>query len=357
MKNRGENLKKKEIYSTECASACYFRSTLEPPYKKVLIQITERCNLKCVHCFVSAMNKGIDLKYEYIRDDLIPFFEKNQVKKITLTGGEPMYHPDFMKIVKLLHNKGFSITVCTNGVLINNKVLSEINNFENIMFNISLDGFSCDSHSTFRGFPNNTILFSGALKKIEAVSKIGKLKGILCTPNKFGNVNEYYELCEFAKKVGARYVLFNPLSEFGRGKSSHEFYGASMKELIEIRRRTKPLIDYKFDITYIRFPNIERLFISRCPLGEVMYLFTNGDLVICPYVAFAAKDINNDEYKKYVLANLIQEDNKDVKIEEKLNYFFNSFSDTNLNSGCIAAKISSEIPISDEDNGLFVEVH
>lgn len=346
-------MEKKEIYSAKCAAACYFRSTLEPPYRKVLLQITERCNLRCIHCFVSAMNKGINLEFEDIRDYIVPILQKNKVRKITLTGGEPMCHPDFMEIVKLLHDKGFHITVCTNGVLINEKKMKEIVTFDNLMFNISLDGFSSDSHSTFRGVKNNDSFFKESLKKIELVSETGKLKGILCTPNKFGTVDEYYKLCEFAKRVGAKYALFNPLSEFGRGRNKSEFFGASMNELNEIRRKTKPLISNEFDVTYIRFPNTESLPLSHCPLGEVMYIFTNGDMVICPYVAFATKDINDKEYAKYVLGNLLERGNEDMKLEEKLDTFFDNFSEINLIKGCIAAKISSGIKLSDEDSGLL----
>jgi MoaA/NifB/PqqE/SkfB family radical SAM enzyme len=36
----------------EQASSCYFRTTVDTPYRKALVQITERCNLRCAHCFV-----------------------------------------------------------------------------------------------------------------------------------------------------------------------------------------------------------------------------------------------------------------------------------------------------------------
>ncbi|MRT44633.1 radical SAM protein, partial [Xylella fastidiosa subsp. multiplex] len=42
------------IITADTAASCYFRTSVEPPYRKALIQICEPCNEKCAHCFVSA---------------------------------------------------------------------------------------------------------------------------------------------------------------------------------------------------------------------------------------------------------------------------------------------------------------
>src|SRR5262245_22038983 len=43
------------------AASCYFRTTTVQPERKALVQITERCNLHCAHCFVSATREGTDI--------------------------------------------------------------------------------------------------------------------------------------------------------------------------------------------------------------------------------------------------------------------------------------------------------
>jgi hypothetical protein len=40
------------------ASSCYFRTSVGGDGRKALIQITERCNLHCAHCFVSSGDWG-----------------------------------------------------------------------------------------------------------------------------------------------------------------------------------------------------------------------------------------------------------------------------------------------------------
>jgi MoaA/NifB/PqqE/SkfB family radical SAM enzyme len=48
------------------ASSCYFRTTAERNSRKALVQIDERCNLYCAHCFVSATKQGHTMDYDDI---------------------------------------------------------------------------------------------------------------------------------------------------------------------------------------------------------------------------------------------------------------------------------------------------
>jgi MoaA/NifB/PqqE/SkfB family radical SAM enzyme len=54
------------------ASSCYFRTTTDGHHRKALVQIDERCNLHCAHCFVSATRQGQSMPYEQIAEVLIP---------------------------------------------------------------------------------------------------------------------------------------------------------------------------------------------------------------------------------------------------------------------------------------------
>ena len=53
-------------------ASCYFRTTAIGGDRKALVQIDERCNLHCAHCFVSATKAGMVMPYRDIRDTLIP---------------------------------------------------------------------------------------------------------------------------------------------------------------------------------------------------------------------------------------------------------------------------------------------
>lgn len=61
--------------------------TTDGHYRKALVQIDERCNLHCAHCFVSATRDGGTMPYEQITDVLIPRLAECRVERVTLTGG------------------------------------------------------------------------------------------------------------------------------------------------------------------------------------------------------------------------------------------------------------------------------
>lgn len=88
-----------KLYNDTETSACFFRSTVREPNRKCLIQITEKCNFRCKHCFLSANETGDQISLDQIKKTVIPFCVNNRINKITLTGGEPLVHPDSVAII------------------------------------------------------------------------------------------------------------------------------------------------------------------------------------------------------------------------------------------------------------------
>lgn len=82
------------------ANSCYFRTSIAGDGRKALIQITERCNLHCAHCFVSSGDWGDHLPLEGIVEVVLPRLLRARVERITLTGGEPFAHPGIMDICR-----------------------------------------------------------------------------------------------------------------------------------------------------------------------------------------------------------------------------------------------------------------
>lgn len=113
----------KKIYNEEYCAACYFRTIAEYPNKKCLIQLTEKCNLHCEHCFVSANGDGQEMDFEKIQDNILPQLLKNSVSKVTLTGGEPFVYPKLLNVIELLLKNNIAVSICTNATLITESFL------------------------------------------------------------------------------------------------------------------------------------------------------------------------------------------------------------------------------------------
>jgi len=346
-------MKIQRTYNYNGVSPCYFRTTTFAPYKKAILQITEQCNLHCKHCFVSAQRNGEVMNLEVIEKNILPRLLKMNVIKVSLTGGEPFMHPHLLEICYLLANNDIETTICTNGTLVSSNILDKFIKIPKLKFNISLDGFSYNSHGKFRGMKSSTD-FDKLLSNIQNIGNVGKLNGLLCTPNLFCEEKEFGEICKFGKTNHAKYVLFNPLSKIGRGQES---LGFTVNEKIfeKIEESTRCFIDENFEVIYIRFANTKKQLLPQCVLGNMFYVFTNGETTLCPYMVFACKN-DNSPYPEdqFIIGNIISED---IDIEEyvennKLNNIVLKTECENKErcyGGCHAAKIMNGRKINECD--------
>lgn len=342
------------IYNNESCAACYFRTTAEPPAKKCLLQLTERCNLHCQHCFVSSVNTGRDMDYMLIETKVIPLLIESSVTKVTLTGGEPFVYTNILEVIKLLTKNNIEVCVCTNASLITSEHLNTIKGFKGVHFNVSLDGFSLESHGKFRGF-HSSELFNRILDNIKLIGDMELLNGILVTPNTYTSIDEYKQIYDFGKKCGARYILFNPLSQFGRGEKSVDLAYPDRK-MNELRNELQAYSDGKVELVFIRFPNTDNKPLGKCHAGDIFYIFTNGEVTFCPYIVFAAKDrISQYNYKDFIIGNafddsfIINDRLKLSSIQKTSKSNCENCSLIDCEKGCYASIISQGKKIEDYD--------
>ncbi|MEN8173799.1 MAG: GTP 3',8-cyclase MoaA [Chloroflexota bacterium] len=103
--------------------------TLKRPLHDLRISVTDRCNFRCTYCMPKAIF-GRD--YEFLsRDELLTFEEINRianifvslgVRKIRLTGGEPLLRSDIESLISMLSkNPDLDIAMTTNGAILAQK--------------------------------------------------------------------------------------------------------------------------------------------------------------------------------------------------------------------------------------------
>ena len=99
-------------------------STFTCDIRKISINLTYRCNLKCKHCCVDAKHvseftEEDELSTELLKDVLEKAVALNP-EQIVLSGGEPMVRKDFMELLQYLRERFKNkISLSTNGLLIN----------------------------------------------------------------------------------------------------------------------------------------------------------------------------------------------------------------------------------------------
>lgn len=303
---------KQHLISAEFASSCYFRSSVKPPFRKALVKITDWCNLHCAHCFVSAGQHGISMNFEKIKNRLLPELIKCGVVSVTLTGGEPFAHPKILEIISLFRAEGITVSLCTNATLCTEDQIIALARLGGVSVNVSLDGFSEQSHGKFRGVPKS---FETTLFMTELFGKYELLKGLLVTPNNLVKIEEYSKLCEFGVKNKAKYVLMNPLSLFGRGIKSKRNLESSIDEMNAIKKLTSKY-SKDLELVNIRFPNKD-LPLSSCEAGNIIYVFVNGDVTVCPYLVFATETPNSQHKKEeFIIGNFFKDENVSNLLED-----------------------------------------
>lgn len=112
---------------------------------KVNLHLTQACNYHCRHCF-AMFPEPRDLSPERWKDIISDLAESGLVSAINFAGGEPVFCRGFPEIVSFAHDKGFLLSIITNGSLLRNEKLFPRELFPMIsMFGFSIDSLNYDT--------------------------------------------------------------------------------------------------------------------------------------------------------------------------------------------------------------------
>src|SRR4051812_21824051 len=99
--------------------------TLARPMRDLRISVTDRCNFRCVYCMPREV---FDADHKFLPHEMILSFEEIArlagvfvglgVRKLRLTGGEPLVRRDLAKLVAMLARLDAEVTLTTNGSLL-----------------------------------------------------------------------------------------------------------------------------------------------------------------------------------------------------------------------------------------------
>lgn len=321
------------------ASSCYFRTTTDGGARKALVQIDERCNLHCAHCFVSATKAGGTMAYQDIVETLIPRLAECRVTRVTLTGGEPTIHARFLDVVAGFRAADMDVGICSNATALTDDDIAALEAIGGVHVNVSLDGFRPESHGRFRG---DRASFAVTVATVRKLAAAGLLQGLLCTPNSLAEDEEYRELCEFAAKHGAQYVLMNPLSSMGRGVKARRKLASPDEHMRRIWELTAPFegAGDGLEVVHIRFPNTDGRPLAGCEAGTIIYVFTPGEVTVCPYLVFAARTPRSrHDPVEFIVGNIFT----DADIAARLDaYRFHDRYQVGANPTCRSCELNTD---------------
>lgn len=125
--------------------------TVKYPLEVAQIEITNKCNLSCLHCFNASGAPHPDELTTQEIFSLLDTLSPMGVYQVTFTGGEPLLHPDIFEIVEHARKAPMAVDIFTNGTLLTEDTIKQFEKLKIRQFNISLDSVNRSIHDTFRG--------------------------------------------------------------------------------------------------------------------------------------------------------------------------------------------------------------
>lgn len=253
------------------------------PFKEqvCMLYLTNRCNLRCPHCFLSA---GTPKQSELTTDeitDLIGKLSENDIKEITFSGGEIATHPDLTQIVNYAFSKGVAVRLLTNGILWDEQMVAELaGKISSVQ--ISIDGFSEEENSRMRGVGN----FDKALNTVDLFMRKGVKTQIAMTPYPDETLKDKVsQYADFAKRLKAKYqnntnlkIVFTSGFMDGRditlSKQQRDSYRDTMNNVMA-QYLEEDARDYPFILDHQH-----RKIMTNCSYG-CLNIASNGDIFIC----------------------------------------------------------------------------
>ena len=164
-----------------------------PSLRYLELQITDKCNLKCGHCYIGRPENN-EISIDEIKA-VLDEFEEMQGLRLLLTGGEPLMHSYFDEINLLLPEYNFRKILFTNGLLLNKKIFKELN-VDEIQF--SVDGME-HGHEAIRGKGTYKIVMQRINDAVEAGIAVS-----VATMVHRENLGEFGEMDRLFREIGVK---------------------------------------------------------------------------------------------------------------------------------------------------------
>ncbi len=173
---------------------------------RIVIELTNRCNLCCQHCFDEQHSATGKLPLPLV-EKVIQEGRDCNINEICFTGGEPTLHRDFNTIVRRVSEADYSFSFVSNGVSFSQiyPLLLEFRQwFTGVTF--SLDGAREATHDQIRG--------KGSYRHVMRAVSVSVFKDLPFTLNMVltrKNQGEVEEMVNLAKRLGSGGVRFGHL--------------------------------------------------------------------------------------------------------------------------------------------------
>ena len=316
--------------------------------------LTKQCNLFCSHCYMSAFSHA-DTSGELSTAECFRVMDEiseiNPDVFLILTGGEPLIRKDIFELASYGTDKGFTVVLGTNGVLLKEKQAKAMRKSGIHGASISLDSIDAKKHDEFRKLPH---AWKDAVRSMEFLRAEGLDFSIHMSVMPW-NLDEIPEMIDLAKTLGAKVLNFFFLVQTGRGEGISDIHPDQYEEILTylakaqgvgngagraaspgsifdqpedpwtvpagrsgdlvLRAKCAPhfrKIIYELDPDSMLLKNYAQ---GSCPAGKYYCRITpEGDITPCPYMPVSVGNLRQQSFAEIWRSSPVLNDLRDPKL-------------------------------------------
>nr|WP_296010077.1 radical SAM protein [uncultured Blautia sp.] len=254
--------------------------------RTVTLNITDKCNLFCKHCYIGASSRKTQFMglqdAKKVIDKIWPYM--NPSCSFIVSGGEALLNPDCIDILKYITSKGKGkINLVTNGTTITPELADKLSKIKGLSVQVSLDGATKEVHEAIRGKGSYKNTIRGLQLLADRNQRI--ILSPMVTEGLLEELEEYFEI---AKRVKAVAVFLQPVNNVGRARKN------GMRRVRDVLVLNRLVEIYEKNPEILKFVpgSLEAKYISsicllskcnNCGVGSTtLAIQPNGDIYPCP---------------------------------------------------------------------------
>ena len=266
-----------------------------------MLELTIDCNLKCIHCYrFSPTPDNVPDVEVFSTEDWIKVLEilhKNGMVTLEFSGGEPLLHPGFKRILNRALDFYPLIAIITNGTLVTDELCDYFaQHADQLLFSVSLDGSTEEIHDRIRGVKGAFKTTTTAIKKL--VSRGLRVRaGVTFS---LSNVFDFENIILLSKDLGCWSLAFGPAFPYGRGSTldRNTSEDRTLEILEYIGATTKKYAGF---LSLLEDHHIEMMnLVGNCGAAHrSVTIGPNGDIRPCPMMPTVGPVLGNILREKY----------------------------------------------------------
>ena len=256
----------------------------KPHLTSFQIELTSRCNERCIHCYIPHKFKLHDISDELYYKTLEQLSQM-KILSVCLSGGEPMTHPHFKEYLKAAKKYDFYVSILSNLTLLDDETIQIMKDSNVSSVQVSLYSMNPEHHDAITKLPGSFEKTKNAILRLIE----NDIPLHVSCPTMKGNKDDYGEVLGWCHehKIRAQtdYIMmaeFNHETENLANRLSVDEAGDVIKSIMEGD------IDYQTEIlkdTFCKSLKANQFNPERrlCGVGQSSCcMVSNGNVYPCP---------------------------------------------------------------------------